>query len=313
MKKILFLFAIIFSATAFSQTESDFSSMSLSVVMPENLENLSESQLSQFETKIVQIVNTSGLASSGYDNNFIIYPKLDVIETNVVEGGMQNITTVSVDISLFIKQVENNILFSSVTKSIKGSGSTKQLALSNAISKIPTKDADLKKFIDSGKAKIIAYYNSKCTSIIAQADNFAKTENYEQALGLLMSVPPEATNCYTSMQTKAIALYKAYQSKKCTSFIQEAKLALSAKNYEKTFNALSQIDPSSSCYKESQEMAKQAELHITKEENKQWNFMMKQYNDAVSLEKTRINAIKDIAVQYYKSQQNNVQYNLIVR
>jgi len=304
---------MLFSAMVFSQAETDFSSMSLSVVMPENLENLSEAQLSQFETKISQIVNASGLASTGYDNNFIIYPKVEVIETNVVEGGMQNITTVSIDISLFIKQVENNILFSSFTKSIKGSGSNKQLAISNAISKIPIKDAEFKKFIDMGKGKIVAYYNSKCASILSQADNFAQTENYEQALGLLMSVPPEATNCYDTMQAKAIKLYKTYQSKRCSKLIQESKLALSSKKYEETFNALSQIDPSTSCYKESQEIAKQAASHVTKEEDKRWNFKVKQYENAVSLQNARINAIKDIAVQYYKSRQSNIQYNLIVR
>jgi len=40
---------------------------------------------------------------------------------------------------------------------------------------------------------------------------------------------------------------------------------------------------------------------------------MKQYNDAVGLEKQRINAIKDIAVSYYNSQQTDINYTLIVK
>jgi len=40
---------------------------------------------------------------------------------------------------------------------------------------------------------------------------------------------------------------------------------------------------------------------------------MKQYNDAVSLEKQRIEAIKEIAVSYYKSQPTSVNYNYIVK
>ena len=40
---------------------------------------------------------------------------------------------------------------------------------------------------------------------------------------------------------------------------------------------------------------------------------MKQYNDAVSLEKQRINAIKDITVSYYKSQTTDINYTLIVK
>ena len=46
---------------------------------------------------------------------------------------------------------------------------------------------------------------------------------------------------------------------------------------------------------------------------KQYDFQMKQYNDAVSLEKQRINAIKDIAVSYYKSQTTDINYTLIVK
>ncbi len=40
---------------------------------------------------------------------------------------------------------------------------------------------------------------------------------------------------------------------------------------------------------------------------------MKKYNDAVSLEKQRIEAIKEIAISYYKSQPTSVNYNYIVR
>jgi len=40
---------------------------------------------------------------------------------------------------------------------------------------------------------------------------------------------------------------------------------------------------------------------------------MKQYNDAFSLEKQRVEAIKEIAVSYYKSQPATVNYNYIIK
>lgn len=45
---------------------------------------------------------------------------------------------------------------------------------------------------------------------------------------------------------------------------------------------------------------------------KQWNFQMKQYNDAVRIENQRIDAIKDIAVSSYKSQTKDLNYTVIV-
>ena len=155
MKNIYFIIiASLFSLVTKAQTSNEIGKISLSVVMPESMENLDDSQLSKLDTKISQIVTVSGLSDSGYNNNFVIYPKFAVNETNVVEGGMQNITIVSVELSLFVKQVDNNILFSTISKIIKGSGSSKELAITNAITKINTNDADYKSFIDKSKTKI---------------------------------------------------------------------------------------------------------------------------------------------------------------
>ena len=75
MKKLgLILLIFTFSLTSFGQSTNDLGKIALSVVMPENVEDLEVTQLSKLETKISQIVTVSGLASSGYNNNFVIYP-----------------------------------------------------------------------------------------------------------------------------------------------------------------------------------------------------------------------------------------------
>jgi len=314
MKKIFFViiaFCIAFTSNA--QSTSDVGKIALSVVMPENVDGLDVSQLSKLETKISQIVTVSGLAASGYNNNFVIYPKFAVYESNVVEGDMQNIIVVTAELSLFIKQVDNNLLFSTISKQLKGSGSNKELAITNAISKIPASDPEFKAFIETGKAKIIRYYETKCVDIIKKSDSYVKMQQYEQALGLLMTVPEEVSTCYNQIQDKAIEAYKAYQTQKCAELIQKAKTVLAANDYAGALNILSEIDPSASCFNEAQTLAKTAETKVDAEEKKQWDFQMKQYNDAVSLEKQRVEAIKEIAVSYYKSQPATVNYNYIIK
>ena len=183
MKKIYFALIILaLSLPSFGQTTNDVGKIALSVVMPENVDGLDISQLSKLQTKISQIVTVSGLASSGYNNNFVVYPKFAIYESNIVEGGMQNITVVTAELSLFIKQVDNNLLFSTISKPLKGSGSSKELAISNAISKITTNDPDFKTFIETGKLKIIAYYETKCVDIIKKSDSYVKMQQYEQAV-----------------------------------------------------------------------------------------------------------------------------------
>jgi hypothetical protein len=275
MKKIFpIIIAIILTNNLFAQTTNDVGKIALSVVMPDNVEGLNTSQLSKLETKISQIVIASGLAASGYNNNFVVYPKFAIYETNVVEGGMQNITVITSELSLFIKQVDNNMMFSTISKSLKGSGNNKELAITNAISKIPSNDPEFKTFIETGKTKIIKYYETKCEDIIKKSDGFVKMQKFEDALGLLMSVPEEVSSCYNQIQDKSIIAYKAYQTQKCSELIQKAKTTLASNDFVGALNILADIDPSATCFKEAQTIAKTAEAKVTAEEKKQWDFQM---------------------------------------
>ena len=73
------------------------------------------------------------------------------------------------------------------------------------------------------------------------------------------------------------------------------------KNYSLALENLTQIDSTSPCNTQSNALIKSVENKISAEEKKELDILMKLHNDAVSLEKTRINAIKDIAAAYYKS------------
>lgn len=299
-------------SSTIAQSSSDIGKIALSVIMPENVDGLDVSQLSKMETKITQIVSSTGLAASGYNNNFVIYPKFAIYDSSVVEGGMQNITVVTCELSLFIKQVDNNIIFATISKSLKGSGKNKNTAITNAISKIPTNDQQFKLFVVTGKDKIIAYYETKCQDIITKSESLVKMQDYEQALGLLMTVPEEVS-CYSKVQEKSIEAYKTYQNQKCKVQIQEAKTQLASNNYNYALQILSQIDPSTSCFKESQTLVTNLATKVDAEEKKQWDLKMKIYNDNVELEKNRINAVKDIAVAYYKSKPTTVNYTYLIR
>ena len=52
---------------------------------------------------------------------------------------------------------------------------------------------------------------------------------------------------------------------------------------------------------------------VDQEEKKQWDVIMKVYNDEVALEKLRINAVKEIAASYFKSKPTTVSYTYLIR
>lgn len=314
MKK-LFITWIFFGFTfsLLAQANSETGKIALSVVMPENVEGLDEATLSKMETKISQIVSNSGFAASGYDNNFVIYPKFAIYETNVVENGMQNITVVNAELSLFIKQVDNNVLFSSMSKKLKGGGKTQQAAITNAISTISTNDTQFKTFIEAGKSKILQYYEAKCQDIMSKAQNLANMKEYAQAAGLLLTVPDEVS-CYSKIQTQLVGVYKLYQNKQCVKDIQDAKIELAANNYNAALRLLSRVDPSSNCFGQVQGVVKSMESKIDDKDKQVWDAQMKIYGDAVELEKHRMSAVKDIAVAYHQSKRKPaVTYNYLIK
>lgn len=312
MKKLILIVLVTFSCILIKAQSADFGKIPLSIVMPDNVEGMDVSQLSKLETKITQIVSAGGLAASGYNNNFVIYPKLAIYDTKVVESGMQDITVLTCELTLFIKQVDNNIIFSTINKSLKGNGKSKSIAITNAISKINVNDVEYVSFIETGKKKIIQYYESTCQDIINNSDGLIKRQDYEQALGLLLSIPKEV-GCYKKAIDKSIEAYKAYQNQKCIVQLQNAKTELAGNNYSSALNILSHIDPSTNCNKEAQALIQKIEPKVDAAEREALKIQMKIYDDAVQLEKQRIQAVKDIAVAYYNRTQPTYNYLYIIK
>jgi len=297
----------------YAQTTEDIGKIAFAVVVPDAIAGLNTTQLAQLESKISKIVTTAGIAASGYNSNFVIYPKIDITNEEVIEGGMLNIYMVNADLSLFIKKLDNNVLYSSYTITIKGTGSTKASALANAISKIQTNSTEYTTFINNSKTKIIKYYETKCPDIINAAKLEANLQNYELAISNLMAVPQDISSCYNLAQLEVINIYKEYQNKVCSEMIIKAQATLASNNYKETLNIIGNIDPSSKCYQDALTIINKVENKINAEEKKAWDFKQQQYNDAVSLEKQRVSAIKEIAVAYYKRAPQRINYNIIIR
>ena len=313
MKKILPILLLFFACISKAQNTDDIGKITLSVVMPDNDVDMEQTQLSLLETKIIYLVTNNGMAAGNNYSNFVVYPKFSIVESKVVEGGMQNIHVTTCELSLFIKQTDNNLIFSTISKELKGSGSSKIASITNAISQIQANDAAFSEFIEKGKRKIIQYYSSKCSEIISKAENNAKANNYESAIALLMTVPVEANECYKLSQNKSLLYFKAYQNEYCSKLIQEAKLLLSAHNYQSALDKLILVDPRTSCNTEAKTIMENVANKIDNKEKKEWDLKVKMIDNNVNLEKARINAIKDIAVAYYKRKPTVIKYNYIIK
>lgn len=297
MKHIITILFAIFFFNSFSQVQqlNDYlGKITLSVVMDQQTEALYPTQKSKIESKVISLVSRYGISGQGYGANFIINPRLEIYDEQLVEG-MRNLYVVTVELNLFIKQAKANIIYSTYNKQLKGTGYSKNEAITNAISQINGNDPDVKIFIEEGKNKIIAFYNSKCNDIITEADKYAAMDEYERSIAILMSVPVEASPCNQKIKEKSVSIFKLYQKKKCQSQIQEAKALSVQKAYSQALQTLTFIDPSSACFTESKTIMSQIQSKMDTEEQRAWEKDKERMKNQVEIEKYQTDAMKNVA------------------
>jgi len=182
MKKLFLLLIVVCCCghAIHAQDKSDVGKIPLDIIMPESQDADMQNCLDHLHIKVAQIVTATGMSSDGFTPSFAIFPTLAVTESKVVEGGMENINVVTVELTLFIKEIDNDVLIASTVRKLKGSGSSYHSAMVNAVSGI-SPDNEYKKFIQDSKQKIIDYYNSSCGNLLVTADNMAKKQDYEAA------------------------------------------------------------------------------------------------------------------------------------
>jgi len=302
-----FILSIQFAYGQAGNVEEQSSTISISLVMPDEVEGLSASHLSKLENKILRMLTNYGLSGNGYQANFVIYPKFEIYGEETM-AGMEKMTLVETGLSLFVKQMDTNIMFASYEKDGKGMARNSSKALVNAIKKIPTKSKDIETFLAETKAKILDYYQKKCNDIIVEADRYSQTNNYEQAIAVLSSIPSEVGECYHTAQEKAVAYYKVYANQKCAEYMQKAKAEESAQHYKTALKYLSMIDPSSDCSTTSLQLIQSISAKVDQKEQRNWNFLMKRYDDHVALQRSRIEAMAEVAKAYYQRTQPTIVY-----
>jgi hypothetical protein len=311
MKLIITAISLFVLSLSWAQKADELGKISLSVVTPENSEYLNSMQLSKLRNKVLKIASSNGMSSSGFNSNFVMYPIFEVYDEELIEG-MENIFILDVEVTLVIKQVENNMIFSTFTTKIEGSGNNKSEAIVNSISQIPTKSSEVNDFVKEAKHKIIDYYEAQCQNIATQAETAAKKGDFQEAFAIIMAVPSEVS-CSQDLSDLSIRIYKEYQNKICKENMLEAQSRVSAGEYDAALDVLSDIDPSSVCYSEAKSTISKIESKVSAEKKQEWDFMLQRHNDEVSLQKERINAVKDIAVAYYKGKSRTYNYTVIVR
>ncbi|MBM4150576.1 MAG: hypothetical protein FJ219_02880 [Ignavibacteria bacterium] len=312
LNKIYFHFFIFSIVALLSFDNVVLSQIGIGFGYPDDLSVLSYEQFQRLESKITTIASKEGSGGSGMsEHGLVCIPRISVSRDEQVDGGLSKTNVIALECTFSVTHMLDGSVLASIEKKIAGTGSNREKAIDNAINKINTSDSTLLKLFSSAREKYKTMYIAKCESIIKKAEVKKTGRQYEEALALLMSVPPEAQPCFDKAMKATQSVYIALSDQQCKQHLLSARTYLSNQNYDEALNELSMIDPMSTCYKEALSISKEVESKITTEQNKQWQEKQQIRKENIELQKMRINAVKEIVVSYYKSKQVN--YNIIIK
>lgn len=283
------------------QAQSNSCEIPLMVFIADQDEALPRTAASQLSNKLSRMASENGLAASEGYAQFLISPQFSVLGKSILPGPPRSVVY-DLELTLFIGDYLGQKIFSSTTLAIKGIGENENKAYIDAIRKINPRDRNVQDFLVEAKDKIIAYYDSNYPNIIKKALSLASQKNFEEAMFLLMAIP-ECSIGYDASLKEASKVYQLYVDDMCNRYLNRARAAwVSQQNSsgaEEAAEYLTHIYPDAKCYGDAMLLYKEIKSKVKED----WNFVMKMYNDQVSLEKQRINAWKEVGVAYGRGQQ----------
>ena len=312
MKYIYFLILLMpFFGMAQNNLKSsdDLDRIAISVLVPPQIEGIPDQARELLENKLMQVAVRNGLGGSGTSPRFVLTAKMAAVSKDIAPT-VPPMESYTFEIYLYIVDVVDQIVVSTTSMSSKGAGSNKNKAYLSGLRPVDMNNAELNRFMQTGKQKIIEYYNSRCDFVIAKAKALQSQNQFKAAIATLSGIPEVCKDCYMKAMKEIEPIFKDYIDHDCQIFInQAASVWASNPTSAGAANAgaiLCLIDPDSKCYADTKGLISMMEAKVRKDEIRDWNFMERVWGDNVAIEKLKIKAYRDIGVAFGENQQPEI-------
>lgn len=303
MKKISILFLALLAMPFIGLSQNnqgksdDMGRVALAAFVPDQADGIPPAARQMLQNKMQQIAIQNGIGGAGSNPRFFIVPMITVLSKEITPTAPP-MQAMNLEFTFYIVDAASKTIFSQTTISAKAVGQTEDKAYIAAIKNVNPKAGQFKGFVETGKTKIMEYYNSQCDVVMKSAQALAGQKKYEEALFNLLSVPDVCRECYDKCMDLSIDIYKQYANYKCTEYMSGAKAAWAAMNADKAAEFLGKITPDMECYPQAVELTEQITQKMLADGANVWTFKMKQFDASVEKEKLMIQAGKDVAVAW---------------
>ena len=279
----------------------DLARITLNAIVPEQVAEMPDAARSFLQNKLNQIATTNGLGGVEINPRFVITSGVHILTKDITPTAPPQIAY-TLSFTLYIVDVIEQKVFSTTNIEARGVGNNETRAYTEAIKNLNVRSPQIKNFVETGKVKIIEYYNSQCDFILTEARSMAGRREFEEAIFKLTSIPEVCKECHALGMEAAEGLYLQYAEFRCDQLLNDAKARWAANMHfagaQQAAELLSQIDPEASCIPAVNRFVAEMKERILQVDQREWDFNVATFSERAQLESQRIRAIRDIGVAW---------------
>lgn len=287
MNKIIYSLLLVLIAICSSEAEelSGVGKIALEPYVTTEVTGMPEASCNILNNKLKQLVTSNGLGGT-LSHRFVITASVDLL-TKDITSTTPPMHAYTLAINMYVGDGVDGTIFSSASITSKGVGTTEEKAYNSALKSIKSTLPELKSMIETGKQKIVDYYNAIVPDLMNKAISLKNAEQYDEAIYTL-SVIPNICNRYNEVEQLINQIYLAKVDHAAKPILVQAKAMWAAQptpaNAEKVMEILSQIDPDAPCYAEAEKLIKTVENTYIKEQQRKRAIAERNYQDAKAKE-----------------------------
>lgn len=299
MKRFIF-----FALLAFF-TVRNYAQIHITPVVSSSVEGFTDNEKNIFENRLSSILSQNNMLSKIGDSRFVLVGKIDT-ESKDVLGTAPTQIAYKLNVTLAVGDGFEGIKFAVETLTAKGVGSTEEKAVLNAIKNINGKSEMIANLMNTGRLRIIDYYNSNFQNIIAKARLLVNNDKFDEAMYSLVVFPEECEGYQQSLDL-INEIYMMLLDRQAKEVLKEAQALWagnpSEENTPKVMEILSQIDSKSNVYSDAQKLMEKIQSSITTKREREYQDAKAQrdreYNDAIALRNKQIDTHAELTKAGY--------------
>lgn len=249
MKNILFLLLFLTASVTAQNTRgkaNDAGRIVLNTFI-EDLEGVPAGALKMLKTKITQMAAKNGMGGSESFPRFVMSADIDILTQDITPTAPPK-TALTLGVTLYIGDGIEGTVFATEYIELKGIGNNETKAYIQSFRALSPRNKKFNEFIETGKKKIIEYYNSRCDFILKEANTLADQKDFDESISKLVEVPEVCKDCYDKAMDLSTTIFKRKMENECQENMSKSNSLIAQDKWEEAANPIVGYTPDMDCY-----------------------------------------------------------------